>query len=148
MYSLIKQSECKCAEHIFFYCLCLLNISKLLNFYLTFVKNIQKLTNIFLVQIFIFLGSLYSLLTEIKRVRKQRTLAVTWTFLKGFDQCYAAAVYNWNELLAVEIMWPTYTNGQFRNCQSWSLITVHGQYNRLGLSDLEKCKREHTSCSW
>jgi len=129
MYSLIKQSECKCAEHIFFYCLWLLNILKLYNFYLTFVKNIQKLTHIFLVlQIFIFLGSLYFLLEEINRVREQRALAVTWTFLKRFDQCYAAAVYNWNKLLAVEIMWQKYTNGQFRNCQSWSLITVHGQF--------------------
>jgi len=42
MYSLIKQSECKCAEHIFFYCLCLLYILKVLNLYLTFVKKTQK----------------------------------------------------------------------------------------------------------
>jgi len=51
---------------------------KIIKFYLTFVKNIQKLTHIFLVlQIFIFLGSLYSLLKEIKRVREHCALAIT-----------------------------------------------------------------------
>jgi len=47
------------------------------------------------------------------------------------------------------------SNGQFHNCQSWSFLTVHGQFlsNRLGLYCqltiwLRKYKRKHTFCLW
>jgi len=47
MYTLIKQPECKCAEHTFCYCFCLLYVLKLLNLYLTFVKTTpETLTHI------------------------------------------------------------------------------------------------------